>query len=419
MDLTKNIQNFLLEETTRRFCKYAKICTTSSEDSTSIPSSSNQLEFGKILVEELKSLDVEEIVQDEYGYVYARLPPTEGYENSDALGLIAHLDTSPAVRGEGVCPIIHEKYNGSEIKFPNNLDLTLTTKDSPQLEEYIGLDLITSQGDTLLGADNKAGIAEIMTALAAWKKFNELKHGPIVICFTPDEEIGRGTKKINLEKLPKICYTIDGSEMGHLEIECFDAWKAMIIFKGLSAHPGYAKGLMVNAIHLANRFLAELPENESPERTEEREGFYHLSKLEGTEEIAKATIIIRDFEEKNNQHRMERLNLLKNTYESKYEGLKIELDFQHQYKNMKLFLDKEEKVIDLAKKAIEQASLEVKLHSIRGGTDGAKLSSQGIPTPNIFTGGMLFHSKKEYIPTLALQKATEVILNLGRLWVEN
>jgi len=418
MELTKEIQEFLLYNALERFLRYVKIWTTSNEKSDSIPSTKNQLELGKILVEELKKLNLEDVVHDDLGFIYGYLPPSQGYENTKTIGLIAHLDTSPAVSGKDVKPVIHKNYNGTEIRFAQNPKLSLTINDSPNLEEYIGLDIITSQGDTLLGADDKAGIAEIVTTLAAWKKFPELKHSPIKICFTPDEEIIRGIHKIDKEKLPEVCYTVDGSKMGELEIECFDAWRAIIKFKGLNVHPGYAKNLMINAIHIACRFLSELPEAETPEHTEEREGFFHVNKLQGTSEEANATLIIRDFELKNNQRRTDYLKNLKKLYELRYPGLKIELDFIHQYNNMLKYLEKDKIVIDLAKKAIDLAGLEVKLHSIRGGTDGTILSEKGIPTPNIFTGGELFHSRKEYIPTLALQKAAEVLIYLGYLWTQ-
>ncbi len=418
MSISKEIQAFLLNNSIDRFLRYVKIWTTSDEISKTFPSTKNQFELGKLLAEELKSLNLENIVHDKFGFVYAFLPASKGFEEVQTIGLIAHLDTSPAVNGKDVKPVIHKNYNGSDIKFAQNDDLTLTTVDSPQLKEYIGLDIITSQGDTLLGADNKAGIAEIMTACATWQKFPELKHGPIVICFTPDEEIGRGTTKINKKKLPEVCYTMDGSEMGQLEIECFDAWGVVIKFKGLNVHPGYAKGLMINAIHIASRFLSDLPEAESPEKTEEREGFYHLSYLKGNEEEASAALIVRDFELENNKKRMEYLKSLKSKYEALYPGLKIELAFKHQYENMFTYLKKKEKIVDLAKKAIKLAGIQVKIHSIRGGTDGAKLSSKGIPTPNIFAGGILFHSRKEYIPTLALQKASEVLIHLANLWTK-
>ncbi|MCK4282217.1 MAG: peptidase T [Candidatus Lokiarchaeota archaeon] len=418
MILSEEIQNFLLDNALERFLRYVKIWTTSDENTEIIPSTQGQIEFGKLLKEELKNLNLVNIIQDEFGYIYANLPPSQGFENVKKIAFIAHLDTSPAVSGKDVKPVIHKNYNGTVIKFSQDNDLELNISDSPQLEKYIGLDIITSQGDTLLGADDKAGIAEIMAACAAWDKFPELKHGPIVVCFFPDEELGRGTKKVNIEKLPKICYTLDGSEMGELEIECFDAWKAIIKFKGLSVHPGYAKNLMINAVQIACRFLSGIPEAESPEHTEQREGYYHLSNLKGKEEKAIATLIIRDFEIKNNKKRMDYITSLKNVYEIRYPGLKIELNYEHQYENMCNYLKKEQKIIDLAEKAMELAGIEVNIHSIRGGTDGSHLSAMGIPTPNIFTGGLLFHSKKEFIPTLALQKAAEVVIHLAELFTK-
>jgi tripeptide aminopeptidase len=418
MNISKKIQEFLLVDAVERFLRYVKVWTTSDIKSASFPSTENQLELGSLLSNELKDLGLRNIIHDKFGYIYANVPPSNGCEQVKPIGFIAHLDTSPAVSGKDVKPVIHKNYDGGEIKFEKNKEISLTKEDSPQLENYVGLDIITSQGDTLLGADNKAGVAEIMAACFAWKTFPELKHGPITIIFTPDEEIGRGTRKIKKKLLPEVCYTIDGSEMSQLEIECFDAWGVNMKFTGLNVHPGYAKNLMINAIHIASRFLSDLPEAESPEHTEDREGFYHLMSLQGTEEEASATLILRDFELKLNQNRMEFLEKLKQLYELQYPGLKIEINFLHQYENMLTYLEKERKVIDLAKKAIELADLEVKIHSIRGGTDGTKLSEKGIPTPNIFAGGMLFHSRKEYIPTLALQKAAEVIINLAELWTD-
>ncbi len=414
--LSEEIKEFLLKEAMDRFFRYVQIWTTSDEDSQSNPSSINQFDLGKVLAAELKALNLENIIHDEYGYVYADLPASNGLEKVKTIGLIAHMDTSPAVSGKNVKPVVHKNYDGGAIKFVGNKEIELTVKDSPLLKEYIGLDIITSEGDTLLGADDKAGIAEIMAACAAWKRFPELKHGSITVCFTPDEEIGKGTLKIDRKKLPEFCYTMDGSEMGQLEFECFDAWKATITFTGLSVHPGYAKNLLVNAIHIACRFLSEIPEHESPEHTEEREGFYHLGDLRGTIEEAKIRLRIRDHNEKNNKRRMEFLQKLKDIYEFRYPGLKIELKFEHEYSNMLKFIEKEMIVVDLANEAIKMAGLEVKIEAIRGGTDGSKLSEMGIPTPNIFSGGLLFHSRKEHIPTLALQKAAEVIIHLGQLW---
>ena len=417
--LSEEIKDFLHKEALSRFLRYVQIWTTSDEHSQSNPSSQNQFDLGKILASELMELNLENVVHDEYGYVYGNLPASAGLEEVKPFGLIAHIDTAPAVSGKNVKPVIHKNYDGGVIDFASNPDIKLTTEDSPNLLEYIGLDIVTSEGDTLLGADDKAGIAEIMATCAAWKKFTELKHGPVIICFTPDEEVGRGTLKINKERLPDFCYTLDGSEMGELEFECFDAWKAKIRFTGLSVHPGYAKNLLINAIHIASRYLSEIPDYESPEHTEEREGFYYLSELSGKVEEANAILIIRDYEEKNNQKRMEYLQKLGELYEFQYPGLKVNIEFLHQYKNMRPFIETKQEVVNLAKKAIEMAGLEVKTHAIRGGTDGSKLSEMGKPTPNIFSGGLLFHSRKEYIPTLALQKASEVLIYLAELWISS
>jgi len=415
--LSEEIKEFLHKEALTRFLRYVQIWTTSDVDSQSNPSTQNQFDLGKILASELMELNLEDVTHDEFGYVYGNLSASNGLEKVKPIGLIAHMDTSPAVSGKNVKPVIHKNYNGKPIEFASNPDIKLTTDDSPKLKEYIGLDIVTSEGDTLLGADNKAGIAEIMAACAALEKFPQVKHGPVIICFTPDEEVGRGTSKINLERLPDFCYTLDGSEMGELEFECFDAWKATITFTGLSVHPGYAKNLLINAIHIASRYLSEIPEYESPEHTEEREGFYYLSALNGNVEESKAILIIRDYEEKNNQKRMEYLQKLGELYEFRYPGLKVKIEFLHQYKNMFQFIESNQRVVDVAKKAIKMAGLDIKIHSIRGGTDGSRLSEMGKPTPNIFSGGSLFHSRKEYIPTLALQKASEVLIHLAELWI--
>ena len=418
MGLSKEIQEFLLNDVVERFLTYVKVWTSSDENVETIPSTKCQFDLGKLLVEELIALNVEDVIHDEYGFVYAYLPPSEGFEKKTPIGLLAHLDTYYGVSGKDVKPVIHRNYDGSVIKFAQDKGLKLHFDDSPALEKYIGLDIITSEGDTLLGTDDKAGIAEIMTACAAWNKYPELKHGPISICFTPDEETGLGITKVDEKRLPKICYTVDGGEMGELEYECFDAWRATFKFKGLSVHSGYAKNKMINAIQIASRFFSELPEAESPQHTEKREGFYHLTKLQGIAEEATAKVIIRDFVEKHNQRRIEYIKKLKDAYEVRYPGLEIQVDFLHQYQNMIKFLENKQIIIDLAKQAIENSGLETIMHPIRGGTDGSKLSAKGILTPNIFAGGLLFHSRKEHIPTLALQKASEVIIHLAQLWIE-
>ncbi|MHA1684862.1 MAG: peptidase T [Candidatus Heimdallarchaeaceae archaeon] len=417
MNLSQEQLEFMQNEALERFLRYVKINTQSNEDSETQPSTKCQLELGKLLKEELLALGLEDVELDEHGYVYATIWASEGYENVQPIGLIAHMDTSPAAPGEDVKPLIRE-YKGEPLTFPDDPELTLTEIDSPELKEYIGKKIITASGLTLLGADDKAGIAEIMGAIATLIKFPELKHGKIVVCFTPDEEIGRGTDKIKKERLPEYCYTIDGGEMGELEIECFDAWKAEIEFIGLNVHPGYAKNKMINAIAIATRFLAQMPEYETPEHTEGREGFWHLYQLAGNEEKAQATLILRDFEESKNKERIEYLEKLKVAFEQRYKGLRINLKTTHSYQNMKVFLEPHKSVIEKAEEAIKAAGLEVKYTAIRGGTDGARLSAEGIPTPNIFAGGLLFHSRKEYIPVEALYKGAEVILHLINKWAE-
>ncbi|MCE7748940.1 MAG: tripeptide aminopeptidase PepT, partial [Candidatus Heimdallarchaeota archaeon] len=281
--LTKEIKDFVFREAKERFLRYITIDTTSSEETGTHPSTPEQLELGKILKKELLELGIEDVIFDKFGYVYANLPARKGFENSPPICFLAHMDTSPAASGKNVVPQVHEKYDGSVITFPKDKELTLSVEDSPELKEMMGLDIITASGDTLLGADDKSGIAEIMAAVAAWQKFPELNHGPVSVCFTPDEEIGEGTLKIDMDKLKhlKYGYTLDGGEMGELETECFDAWKAEFEFIGLSVHPGYAKDKMINAIDVAARFFEQIPEYETPEHTENREGFYHLYDLKG------------------------------------------------------------------------------------------------------------------------------------------
>ncbi|NHJ46805.1 MAG: peptidase T [Asgard group archaeon] len=417
MNVSNEIKEFLLNDAKERFLRYVAYDTQSSEETGTFPSTEKQFDLAKVLVKELKELGFQNVTMDENCFVYGDLPASKGCEKSQAIGLVAHMDTSPSESGKNVKPVILKKYDGKPIKYPKNKDLVLTIDDSPELEKFIGMDIITSSGDTLLGADDKSGVAAIVAAGAAWHKYPELKHGPITVCFTPDEEIGHGTTKINMDRLPKFCYTFDGGEMGELETECFDAWKATIHFKGISVHPGYSKNLMVNAIEIACRYVSQIPEGETPQHTEKREGFYHLYNLSGDCVKAKATFIIRDFEKKKNEERIKYLKLLAQTFEQRYPGLKIKPEIDHSYENMLVYLEEFPDVIDKARKAIEMTGLPVKETLIRGGTDGARLSARGIPTPNLFAGGLLFHSLREYIPIPALQKAAEVILHLANNWI--
>ncbi|MFH1862065.1 MAG: peptidase T [bacterium] len=415
MALPKEISTFLESEALRRFLRYVQVYTTSDEESSTNPSTQRQFDLAKLLQKELQELGLTNIELDETCYLYAKLPSNSGSQGTP-IGFLAHLDTSPAVSGENVKPIFHENYDGSSLKFPDDPAFLVTPEESPELKLFIGDTIITASGKTLLGADDKAGIAEIMAALAAFQKFPELKHGEIRICFTPDEEIGMGTAKITLDKLPKYCYTVDGGEPGELEAECFDAWGATINVQGISVHPGFAKDRMINAATVAARFLATMPEAQTPEHTELREGFFHVTNLSGTEESALIKMIIRDFDVKINEKRMDFLRKQADYFEARYPGLKIEIEFKHQYENMWVVMEQHPQSIELAHQAIAAVGLQVKQKAIRGGTDGSRLSLMGHPTPNLFAGGVLFHSRKEWIAKSALRQAAETIVNLAGLW---
>ncbi len=413
--LTDEMRSFLAGEVRERFLRYVQIHTTSDEESESTPSTECQWELLRLLESELKELGLQDVEIDENGYVYATLPATAGV-NAPAFGLLAHVDTSPDQPGENVKPQRHENWDGSPIRFPDDPDLILTVEDSPELRDFLGETIITASGLTLLGADDKAGVAEIMAAMATLQKFPELKHGEIRVCFNPDEEIGRGMNRVNADKLPKFCYTMDGGYPGELEDECFDAWRADVKVKGVGVHPGYAKDKMINAATVTARLLAALPEWQTPEHTEKREGFFHVVGINGDFENASATMIIRDFETEANKRRMELLKTLATSFEARYPGLKIELKFTHQYQNMRDIIRETPEVVDLAEEAMEEAGITVIRKSIRGGTDGSRLTQMGHPTPNIFAGGLMFHSRREWVAESALAKATEVILHLAERW---
>lgn len=414
---TSEIRSFMKKEAVERFLRYVKVHTTSDEGNEETPSTRRQFDLARILEKEMNELGLEDVRLDEHCYVYGILPAKDGTRGTP-FAMLAHLDTSPDQPGENVKPRIIENWDGSPISYPDDPELTLTVDDCPELAEFVGENIITASGKTLLGADDKAGIAAIMSALAALKKFPELPHGEIRVCFSPDEEIGRGTVKIDEEWLPKFCYTFDGGYPGELEGENFDAWRADITFKGVGVHPGYAKNKMVNAALIAGRFIADLPEWQTPAATEKREGFYHVVSIEGDFENASVTMIIRDFEEANNKTRMELLEQMKEYYEKRHPGLSIKLDFKHQYQNMRDIIQETPEVMDVAHKAIEDTGLKVVRKAIRGGTDGARLTQLGFPTPNIFAGGLLFHSRREWIAESSLAKAAEVALNLAKRWAE-
>jgi len=416
--ISDTIREFILNDVRERFLRYVQVHTTSNENNDVTPSTQHQWDLLKMLKDELAGLGLQNVEISEHGYVYATLPSTDGAKAAP-FALLAHVDTSPDQPGEHVKPQRHEKWDGKAITFPDDPSLKLTPNDSPELSLFKGETIITASGKTLLGADDKAGVAEIMAAMATFQKFPELPHGEIRVCFTPDEEIGRGTIKIDGDKLPKFCYTLDGGFPGELEDENFDAWRVDMKFKGIGVHPGYAKDKMINAAVVASRYVAHLPEWKTPEHTEKREGFIHVVSINGDFENAAVTAIVRDFEEENNKVTIEYMETLAKTYEKRFPGLAIELKVTHQYENMRDIVRKTPEVVDLADKAMRDAGVEPIRKSIRGGTDGARLTQLGHPTPNIFAGGLMFHSRREWIAESAMVKAVETVLHLAKGWVEN
>ncbi len=405
------------EKLVERFLRYVKVKTTSNEESSTFPSTPEQIEFAKNLAEELKSLGVQNVEVDKFGYVYATIPSNVDWE-VPPIGFIAHMDTSPAESGEGVNPIVHKNYKGGEIKLPNG-DITLTPEENPILNKLIGDDIITTDGTTLLGADDKAGIAEIMTAVEFFMTNPDFKHGEIKIAFTPDEEIGKGVDFFDVKKFgAKFAYTLDGGPLGELEDENFNADKAEIVFKGINVHPGYAKGKLVNSIRMASYFVTLMNENTLPETTEKREGYYHTTLINGMENETKLQIIIRSFDLDELKALGEDLERIRKKVLEKFPKGKIDLKITEQYRNMKIVLDKHPEVLDIALKAFEKLGIEPIRKPIRGGTDGSRLTFMGVPTPNIFAGGINFHSKKEFTSVNTMEKACEVILTISNLWAE-
>ncbi|HED07243.1 MAG TPA: peptidase T [Ignavibacteria bacterium] len=402
-----------------KFLKYVKYDTQSDEESETFPSTEKQKILSADLAEELKEIGLEDAYMDEWGYVMATLPSNTD-KKVDTIAFIAHVDTSPAVTGKDVNPVINKNYQGGDIVLKNDVSKVIMVSENPQLNDMIGYDIITTDGTTLLGADNKAGVAEIMDAVNYWVKHPEVKHGTIKICFTPDEEVGRGTEKINLEKLgAKYAYTVDGSTRGELETETFSADAVVVKFIGKNIHPGFAKDKMVNAIKIAAAFLETLPKDGlSPETTEKREGFVHPWVINGNEELTTIKFIIRDFI---TDKLAEYEALLKDLAESavaKYPGAKLEFEVIEQYRNMKEVLDKHPQVEEYALEALKRLDIEPIINSIRGGTDGSRLSFMGLPTPNIFAGEHSFHSQLEWVAVQDMEMAVKFIVEIAKVWEE-
>lgn len=402
-----------------RFCEYVQIDTQSDPNSLSQPSTEKQKDLSRVLVGELLAMGLKDAHLDEFGYVYATLP-----SNVDravpVLCFCAHVDTSPDCTGAGVKPLVHRNYQGQDLILPDDTSQVITTKDHPYLLERIGDDIVTASGTTLLGADDKAGVAVIMDFVQHMVNHPELPHGDIRILFTPDEEIGRGVDKVDMEKLGAVVgYTLDAGERGCYEDENFSADGAKVHFYGVSAHPGYAKDKLVNALKIAGEFLAALPRGEwSPETTEDTQGFVHPVAMGGVAEHAWVQFIVRDFKTPKLLEHESRLRGLMDEVVSRYPGASANMEVMEQYRNMKEVVDLDPRISALAIQAIEKAGIEAQLTRARGGTDGSRLSFMGLPCPNIFTGEMAFHGKHEYVSVQDMQKSSEVLIHLAGLWAE-
>ncbi|MCB1046169.1 MAG: peptidase T [Calditrichaeota bacterium] len=412
------IQDFIRQDVLNRFLAYVKIWTTSDPDSKETPSTARQFDLLRLLESQCRELGLKDVHLAPSGTLYATLPASPGCERAEAFGLVSHVDTSPDQSGENVRPVCHENWQGEPIRFSADEALRLAVEDCPELAMFRGDTIITSSGDTLLGADDKAGVAEIMCAAATFQRFPKLPHGELRLCFTTDEEVSRGTEGVDLDRLPTACYTMDGGLMGELENECFDAWQLRATFRGVAVHPGSAKGLMVHAGMAAARLLAALPEAECPERTAGREGFYYLVHLDAGHEEASLVLLLRDFEPELNAARRRFIEDWVSAARRAEPRLQVTLDWQHQYQNMREKLAQHPHITERAATAIADAGVTLIAKEIRGGTDGSNLTAAGHPTPNIFTGGMLYHSRREWVPLKALCKASEVIVHLARRWTE-
>ena len=401
-----------MENLIKRFVKYAKVHTTSSEDSETVPSTEIQKDLGKILVEDLKEIGLSDAYMDDKGYVYATLKANTD-KNLKKIGFIAHMDTSPAASGENVNPQIHRNYDGGDIVVNKEKNIVLSPNEFSILSEKVGKTIITSDGTTLLGADDKAGITEIIEALKYIIENLEIEHSDIKVCFTPDEEVGRGADFFDVEGFnTDFAYTVDGGEIGELEYENFNASSVDIKIIGKSVHPGSAYNVMINAAAVATEFHSMVPQNEVPEKTKGYEGFYMLTYIGGEVDEAKLSYILRDFDLDGLNQRKAKIEEITKTLQQKYGEDRIIVEIKDSYYNMKEKIEPVMYIIDLAKKAMKDADIEPKIVPIRGGTDGARISYMGIPTPNLFTGGYNFHGYYEYAVAEEMEKAKEVIINI-------
>ncbi|MFD0752096.1 peptidase T [Mucilaginibacter calamicampi] len=414
--------NFKLAEgftVTERFLRYVVVDTQSDPASTTCPSTEKQKNLGRLLVEELLAMGATDAHLDEHGYVYATISSNTEKKTVPVICFCSHMDTSPDCSGEGVKPIVHKNYQGQDLVLPDDPTQVLRFAYHPDLKNQIGNDIITASGTTLLGADNKAGLAEIMDACYQLLKHPEIKHGDIRILFTPDEEIGRGVDKVDMQKLGAYAgYTMDGESAGNMENETFSADGAKLIIRGVSSHPGFAKGKMQSAIKIAGRIVAQLPYDLSPEGTEEMEGFVHPVSISGHVEQAEIDFIIRDFDDAKLAEHAGMIRKITEAVLVDYPESSYELLIKQQYRNMKNVLDQHPQIVEYGMEAIRRAGLDAKLCSIRGGTDGSRLSFMGLPCPNIFAGEHAFHGKQEWVSVQDMQKGVETILHLCMIWEE-
>jgi tripeptide aminopeptidase len=418
-ELNEKDRDWIERRVLERFLRYVRIDTTSDRHSKSSPTTPGQLELANMLIEELEQLSPGNVDLDEAGFVIARLESNlkRSAAQPPEIGLIAHLDTSDAAPGKNVNPRIHEKYDGRIVELEKGMELD--PEKYPQLSRYKGQTIITSDGTTLLGADDKAGLAEIMTALEYLVEHPEIHHGRIGICFTPDEEQGLSMQRFPMDKISaKYCYTFDGGEEGTIEAECFEGYRAVLHFHGKSIHTGVARGKLVNAIEMAASFLNLLPGAESPQATDGRFGFYFPLEISGGIEKTELEIYLRDFEETEVQRRAAALESMARAVEAVYPNGRVEIKVEKQYANLRIYLEGVPEVLTILEQAIREAGMEPEYKSIRGGTDGARLSELGVPTPNVFTGGHNYHSRQEWAALPAMVRAVHTAVNLCRLWAE-
>ena len=406
-----------------RFLRYVKIDTRSDENSTSCPSTAKQWDLSRMLHEELLGMGLKDATIDENGYVFAtvqsNLPPDQA-ARIPVVGFIAHVDTAPAITGTNVKPHVHPNYKGGDIALPGTTGQVIRTSDYPNLEKmYKGMDIVTTDGTTLLGADDKAGVAEIMTAVDLFLQNPDIPRGVVKVGFTPDEEIGRGADKFDVKRFgAEFAYTMDGGPLGEIEYETFNAYGAVVTIEGFGVHPGYAKGKLVNAIRILGDFITRLPHQLSPEMTDQRDGYIHPYVLNGQNEAVTLRLLLRDFEMDGIEKQKAMIENIAAEVRKLHPKAKITVDIKESYRNMRYQIDKEPRLVKYAEEAITRIGVTPRHSIIRGGTDGARLSYMGLPCPNLFAGGEAIHSTLEWVPVQVMQKAAETIVRLAEIWAE-